>query len=510
MAFLLSDIKVHYPGVKALDGVTVEFREGEVHGVIGENGAGKSTLMGVLSGARRPTDGHIAIDGQETVFSKAADAVEQGIALVSQEGSLIPSFSGAENITLGHEFTRFGPMVDRARALAHAETMLARWFPGTWIDLARPCSDLPYADQKIIEILRALSSEPRILILDEPTATLPAREKQSLWALIRAISDAGVGVVLISHFMSEVLHLSDRITALRDGKLVTTTAAKGLSERDLVEMMFSREAHAGLAAAAHGDLPEEERSQIDLGEVVLSCKGWAGAGFHVEDLGIARGEIVGLIGLTGAGHFRFANSLFDPQAADTGRLTFLDRDASHRTCRQMMAAGAAFIPDHRMINALIGDWSIRENISLVSLRRLANSALRLVRPDLELQATRAAAANLNVKMFSVEQKVSELSGGNKQKVSIARWLCAGGERRLFIFVEPTEGVDIHSKAEIHRVIRRLAHRGASVFVASSDLLEVTALAHRIVPFVRGRAGRPIQSAEFSEQRLIDSIAGEVA
>lgn len=510
MAILLSDIRVHYPGVKALDGVTVEFREGEVHGVIGENGAGKSTLMGVLSGSKRPTHGSITVDGQETAFAKAADAVEKGIALVSQEGSLIPSFSAAENITLGHEFTRFRAVVDRTRALAHAKAMLARWFPGTRIDLARPCSELPYADQKIVEILRALSSEPRILILDEPTATLPAREKQSLWTLIRAISDAGVGVVLISHFMSEVLHLSDRITALRDGRLVTTTASEGLTERHLVEMMFSREAHADLSAAAHGDLPEDERSRVDSGQVVLSCRNWSGPTFKVDELDIARGEIVGLIGLTGAGHFQFANSLFDPQVADGGRLTFLNSDASRANCRRMMAAGAAFIPDHRMINALIGDWSIRENMSLVSLRRLANTALRLVRPDLEQRATREAATDLNVKMSSVEQKVSELSGGNKQKVSIARWLCSGVERRLFIFVEPTEGVDIHSKAEIHRVIRRLAHRGASVFVASSDLLEVTTLAHRIVPFVRGRAGQPIHGTDFSEQRLIDSIAGEAA
>ncbi len=509
MAILLSDIKVHYPGVKALDGVTVEFREGEVHGVIGENGAGKSTLMSVLSGYKRPTHGHISIDGQETAFAKAADAVGKGIALVSQEGSLIPSFSGAENITLGHEFTRFGQIVDGTRALAHAGAMLARWFPGTRIDLSCPCSDLPYADQKIIEILRALSSEPRILILDEPTATLPAREKQSLWALIRAISDAGVGVVLISHFMSEVLHLSDRITALRDGRLVTTTAAAGRSERDLVEMMFSREVHDSLETA-QDSLPEDELTHIDPDSIVLSCKGWRSPEFEVDEFQIAKGEIVGLIGLTGAGHFRFAGSLFDPRIARQGKLTFFDRDVSRNTCRQMMFAGAAFIPDHRMINALIADWSIRENTSLISLRRLANTVLRFVRPDLEAQATREAAANLNVKMSSVEQKVSELSGGNKQKVSIARWLCSGVERKLFIFVEPTEGVDIHSKAEIHRVIRRLASQGAAVFVASSDLPEVTGLAHRIVPFVQGRAGKPIRRADFNEQRMIDSIAGEVA
>lgn len=508
MAILLSDIKVHYPGVKALDGVTVEFREGIVHGVIGENGAGKSTLMKILSGAKRPTEGHIAVDGKIVHFSKPADAVSHGIAMVSQEGSLIPSFTAAENITLGHEFTKMGRIVDTAKAISHSQALLKQWFPDTLIDFDKPCSEMAYADQKVVEILRALSSNPRILILDEPTATLPSREKQSLWALIRSISNAGVGVVLISHFMSEVLELSDHITALRDGRLVRTTRAAGLSERDLVEMMFSREIHEQMASTSR--LPDSENNQIDQGDIILSCNDWTGLNFKIDELEIARGEIIGLIGLTGAGHSEFARSLFDPKKAQAGHMIFLGSDMSNASCRKMMSSGMAYIPDHRMINALIGDWSIRENTSLVSLPKLAVSALRLIRPNQEIKATEEAAANLNVKMSSVEQKVHELSGGNKQKISIARWLCPKVERQLFIFVEPTEGVDIHSKAEIHRVIRSLAHNGAAVFVASSDLMEVMALAHRIVPFVSGMGGESIQNADISEDRLIDSITGEAA
>ena len=509
MSVTLKAIKVYYPGVKALDGVSITVREGEVHGIIGENGAGKSTLMNVLSGSVSPTSGTIERDGRTLVFSKPGDAVAEGISLVSQEGSLVSHLTGAENICLGFEPTRFGLVIRRRAVRQIAERAREAWFPDTSIDLGVPVEELPYASQKIVEVLRALHSRPKVLILDEPTATLPAREKASLSALIRKLSAQGTAVVLISHFLSEVLALTDHITALQDGRVVQSLPNKDLIERDLVGLMFNRGglprtgADASALRAANDGEP--------LGRPLVEVRDWRGADFEVGGMTVRAGEVVGLIGLTGAGHFSFAASLYQPRLATAGSLRIDGEDCAGASVRDSRRRGIAFVPDHRMTNALIGDWTIRENLSLINIDNVSLPGLGIVRTPQERGQARTVAQRLGTRCSSVEQAVSQLSGGNKQKVSIGRWLYAAAKpTRLIIFVEPTEGVDIGAKHEIHKLIRELARGGAAVVLASSDLLEIEAVVDRVVPFARGRANNDIPRSRFSESTFVNAIAGLAA
>ncbi|WAJ29688.1 sugar ABC transporter ATP-binding protein [Antarcticirhabdus aurantiaca] len=501
MAIVLSNIVMDYPGTRALDRVSVDFRDDEVHGLIGENGAGKTTLVSILGGSRAFTDGRMTLDGEELRLAGAGDALARGIAHVSQEGSLVPGLTGAENILLGAEPKRLGAVVDRRGLKRQARELLARWFPDVSIDLDAPVETLPYADQKIVEIVRALRGRVRILILDEPTATLPAREKERLWAIVRRLPKQGVGVVLISHFLSEILALSDRITVLRDGRLVETFPADGADEARLVSLMLQR----GQAASAR----EAPREAIDAAAPpVVEVSDWQTTEAGAEHFAVRPGEIVGLIGLTGSGHFAFARSLYDAPDRVGGRLRFLGEPVAEVSAAAMRRRGVAFVPDHRMIHSLVGDWSVRENLAMVHPDAGALSGLGVLSPARETREARRVMERLAVKASSPEQVVAELSGGNKQKISIGKWLYgAEGRYRLMIFVEPTEGVDIGAKREIHQLLRDLARDGCAVVVASSDLIEIADLATRVVSFAGGHAIGELHWPNFSEQSFIAAMAG---
>ncbi len=503
MAIELDDIIVDYPGTRALDRVSVAFRTDEVHGLIGENGAGKTTLVSILGGGRLPTEGRMRLDGAEVRLASPGDALARGIAHVSQEGSLVPGLTGAQNILLGDEPRRFGIVVRRAALQARAQAMLARWFPDLSIDLDRPVETLPYADQKIIEIVRALRGDIRILILDEPTATLPAREKERLWTIIRRLPAQGVGVVLISHFLSEILALSDRITVLRDGRLIRTFPAAGATEAELTALMLQR-GHGPAEAGA------DRRRQRRPGERVVEVSGWRIPEAEVGAFHIRAGEIVGLIGLTGSGQFAIARSLYDAPELQAGTLRLGGAAVPRVTAHEMRRRGVAFIPDHRMIHALIGDWSAREHLAMVHPE--AGAVLPgILSPRRETAGARTVMARLSVKASSPEQAVGELSGGNKQKISIGKWLYgASGRYRLMIFVEPTEGVDIGAKREIHDLLRGLADDGTAILVASSDLIEIADLATRVVSFVNGQALGDLEWPNFSEQSFIAAMSGAAA
>ena len=491
-----------YPGTVALSHVDVSFRFDEVHAVIGENGAGKTTLVSILGGSNTPTEGTITVDGQSVALATPAAALARGIAQVSQEGSLVAHLTGAENILLGAEPTAGRVLVRRGETIRQAEQLRRRWFPHTAVDLGVPVETLAFADQKVIEILRALRAAARLLILDEPTATLPAREKEDLWKLIRSLPAQGVGIVLISHFLSEVLELSDRITVLRDGRKVASLQRGEADEHALVGHMLQRE--IGAPDAANASVSAER----GRGEAVLELSGWQMATASVADLAVHRGEILGLIGLTGAGHFECAGSLFDQAGVNAGTLRFEGREARLGGPRRNLRRGIAMVPDHRMINSLIGEWTVRENLAFAHAHASSigrSGVLSLPRERVEAQRVGTA---MTVRAHSVEQRVSELSGGNKQKVSIGKWLYGRKEPyRVLVFAEPTEGVDVGAKFEIHSLMRRLADEGAAIVVASSDLLEVMSVADRVVPFVSGRSGAPIEAADFSEAGFIRAISG---
>lgn len=501
MAVSLSQIVMSYPGTLALDQVSAEFRFDEVHGLIGENGAGKTTLVSILGGSKSPTSGNITIDGTEVRLASAGDALRKGIAHVSQEGSLVPGLTGAQNILLGDEPRMGLGVIDKKKLVSRANALLKRWFPQVSIDLDEQVDMLPMADQKIIEIVRALRGNVRLLILDEPTATLPAREKESLWEIIKTLPQQGVGIVLISHFLSEIKALSDRITVLRDGRHIATLEAEDSSEAQLIDLMLQR---SGSSEAVE----QEAQHGRDLGPVVLEVSDWQAGGVVADNFVIRAGEIVGLIGLTGAGHFGFARSLYAASGVTSGKLFFQGEVVNKVDAGTMQNKGVALVPDHRMENALIGDWDVRENLAMVHPTHStfgSTGILSMRREALEADRTMQL---MNVKAHSHRQFVKDLSGGNKQKVSIGKWLYGADEHyRLMIFIEPTEGVDIGAKREIHAQMRRLAEKGIAILVTSSDLLEIADVADRVIPFVNGKPGPQIERGAFSEAKFIAATAG---
>lgn len=506
MSIVLDSITKQWPGTLALNGVSIEVVEGKVHGIIGENGAGKTTLVSILSGAVKPTSGTLKIGGRAVVFENPVAAVTHGVSLVSQEGNLVPHLTGAENICLGFEPVRSRFVIDRRGTQKQAEALANRYFPDTRIALHRRVDELPYADQKVIEILRALYSRPKVLILDEPTATLPAKEKQSLWELIRQLSETGMAIVLISHFLQEVIDLSDEITVLQDGRKVGHLRAdtNDVTEHQLIDLMLNR----GKGATPIGESRSRTRMPPPDAEIVVDVDSWQGARFHVGELQIRRGEVVGLIGLTGSGHFEFAQSLFEPRTGYAGSYRFRGANAQRSSVRDMKRRGAALIPDHRMINAMVGEWSVRENMSMAGIDDISVRPLGLIRVAKERLEAQRQIKSLNIKTSSCETPIVELSGGNKQKVSVAKWQYASeGKYRLFVFLEPTEGVDVGAKQEIHDLIVSLADKGAAVVVASSDLLEIAEISDRVIAFRNGRDAERIDRSDFSEHLFINAIAG---
>ncbi len=499
MDIQLEDIVVQFPGTRALDGVCVDFRTDEVHGLIGENGAGKSTLVNVLGGSIVPTAGQVLAGGRAVRLFSPHDALGHGIAHVSQEGSLVPALSGAENILLGDEPRIAGLVIRRSELVRRAQVLLSRWFPGVPIDLSRPVGDLPMADRKVVEIVRALRGEPKIVILDEPTATLPAREKTLLVDIVRSLPRRGVGVVLISHFLSEIKALSDRITVLRDGRRICTEASAALAEEQLVDLMLRRSGGV--------ERRSERGGRRGFGPPVLAVRNWQAGAVHVPGFELAAGEIVGLIGLTGAGHFGFARSLHNPAGVRCESLQVGGRSVEPGPPRRMQAAGIALVPDHRMEYALIGEWTLRENLSMVHTEHGSVGA-GVLSPRREEQEARRVMRLLNVKAHSSGQRLRELSGGNKQKISIGKWIYGAADRyRVAIFIEPTEGVDIGAKAEIHSEMRRLAAQGVGLLVASSDLQEIETVADRVIPFVDRRPGPQIDMPDFGEAAFIAAMSG---
>ena len=511
MAVVLRDISVVFPGTRALDGVTVVVEAGETHAIVGENGAGKSTLVKVLSGLQAPTSGAVEIGGNPVIFSGPSSALAAGIALVSQEGSLVPSLSGAENIFLGHERRRGGLVIDQADLSRRANALRQQHFPDTSINLDCPVQELPHASQKIIEILRALSRAAKVLILDEPTASLPARDREQLVRVIRELARGGLALILISHFLGEVLDLADRITVLRDGRQVATLGRGEAREENLVELMLSR---------TLTKVEQERRPAPDLTAAGrpqpaprLAVMGWSGPGFGPVDLSVQPGEILGLVGLSGAGQVPFVESLYGAVSTKAGRLELDGRVQKVSTPRAARAAGIGLVPDTRMTKALVASWTVRENLSVLHLRQGAAliNALPLISSRRERQAAAQQMRRLQIKAHSSDQLVSELSGGNKQKVSIGRWLFGRDETapsayRVMIFVEPTEGVDVGVKAEIHRLIRDLASSGVGVLVVSADLLEIEALADRVAAFGGGRVTGFLERADFSEAAFVRQMS----
>ena len=485
-----------FPGVVALDRVDFAVRRGEIHSLIGQNGAGKSTLMNILAGVYTADEGQILIDGRPVTIGHPREALRLGIGTVYQELSLLPNLTVADNIFLGREPGN-GFVIDEGEVVARARAVLAQ-LGGEPIPVDARAGALSLAQQQLVEIAKVLSHEPRILVLDEPTAPLVQEDSERLFAILAGLKERGLAVVFISHRFKEIVQHCDRGTILRNGKLVQTLDLVGVTEQRLAESMIGQHL-AGFYRHDAGDAPPPTT------EPLLSVSGLS-VGDKVKDVDfeLRRGEIVGVTGLLGAGQNELARALFGvvPGVAGTvrrdGRPVRIDSPAA------AIRHGVCLLTEHRKQEGLFLDLSVKENMTLPSLAAFRR-ALLFVDNRRERRATRSFVDKLKIVVRSTGARVRTLSGGNQQKAILARWLMR--DLDVLVFIEPTRGVDVGAKAEIYQDLDRLARAGKGIVVVSTELPEVLGVADRIFVMVDGRLRRVVARAEASEELLLSAIQG---
>ena len=478
-----------FPGVRALDRVSFDLLPGEVHALVGENGAGKSTLMHILGGVHQPDSGSIALDGKPMNFPDTHAAARAGVSIVFQELSLSDNLSIAENVFANSQPVGALNMIDWRELRRRTREILAQF---EWeIDPATPVGTLPTAKQQVVEIMKAVARKPRVLVLDEPTSSLTAAETRVLFGNIHAMKKQGLAIIYISHHLSEIFDLADRVTVLRDGRHVETCPVSGVTEDDLVRKMVGRE-----LADVYGT------RATPIGEVRFRLKG-EGTSFSVS-----AGEIVGFAGLAGAGRTELARAIFGAEPVESGTFGMtLDGEAlTIRSPEDAIAAGIAYLSEDRKGDGLFLDMSVRENCVAPSLREFAGG-IGLMNDSAAADRAEADCDRFGIATPSTAQQVGFLSGGNQQKVLLAMWF--GIKPRLLIADEPTRGVDVGAKCEIYRLLRELAAEGVAIIVVSSDLPEVLGLSDRVLVMRGGRIAGEFAREEATEEKIIACAAGVV-
>ena len=489
----LRGISKRFAATQALDAVSLDLLPGEVHALVGENGAGKSTLVKIMAGVHQPDTGSILLDGEPTQIHGPAHARSLGIAVVHQEPRLFPDLTVAENVFIGH--APAGPVgtIDwgATRSAAHA---LFRELD-VQFDVGAPVRGLSMADQQLIEIAKSLSVDARVLILDEPTASLSAHEVERLFTIVRRLRDRGVSILFVSHRLDEVFDLCDRATVFRDGKHVITTRTSELTTADLVRHMVGR---------AVSLFPKVE---TPIGDILLEVRGLTRQGVF-RDIGfsVRSGEIVGFAGLVGAGRTEIARVLFGIDQRDAGEIVLGGRAVDFADPSAAMDAGIAYLPEDRHQEGLVLDFTIAQNVTLPILPRLFPRLL--IRASTERRVAHDYTEQFNVRMVGVDQLVGALSGGNQQKVVLAKWLAS--RPTVLILDEPTRGIDIGAKVEVHRIISELAASGLGIILISSDLPEVLAMSDRILVLHEGRLTAEIPRQQATEERVMFAATGSAA
>jgi ribose transport system ATP-binding protein len=470
LALEMQDISKSFPGVRALDGVNFDCGAGEVHAICGENGAGKSTLFKVLGGVYRPDSGTIKVNGREVSFAHPAQSRRAGVSIIHQELSLLPHRSVAQNVFLGLEPIRRG-VLDRRAMRAGTARLLQRL--SSTIDPDIRAGELSIAEQQIVEIAKALAVDARILVMDEPTAALDEVDAQRLLALVRKLRLEGVAIVYISHRMVEIAAVADRITVMKDGRKVETAAAADLPTDRIVRLMVGR------------DLADfyPPRSEKPPGRPLLVVAGGGNDRLADIDLTVRSGEIVGVAGLEGSGKTALARAIFGDRPLERGTLTVGGKRLVLKSPSAAISEGIGFLPDDRKREGLALRQSVRDNM-LLTLRAFARSLAPAAGGEMTNLAADARLRQLDVRAVSFGEEVVQLSGGNQQKVIIARWLACNPD--VLIFCEPTRGVDVAAKAAIYKIIRDLSSRGRGILLVSSDLPEIIGVSDRIVVMREGR------------------------
>jgi ribose transport system ATP-binding protein len=484
----LRNISKEFPGVLAVDEVDLDILSGEVHVVAGENGAGKSTLMKLLSQVERPSAGEIELSGAPVEFHGPRHAQNLGVAMVYQEFALAPDLSVAENLFMGREPGRFG-FVNRRAETSEAGELLER--VGLDLSPTRPVAGLTVAEQQRVEIAKALAIEAKVMILDEPTATLTEREIEELFGVIRSLTDEGIAVLYISHRLDEIFRIADRVTVMRDGKVVDTVPAGELDENKLVRMMVGREIT---------DLyPKHE---VEIKDVVLRATGIC-RGNVLKDCSfeMREGEILGFAGLVGAGRTELARAVFGADRIESGSIELDGREVAVGTPQRAIEAGIGYLTEDRKGEGLALQLGVDKNITLANLP----ASFGFIDLGAERRVVQRQRERLDIRTPSIRRAVRMLSGGNQQKVVVARWLET--KARILFFDEPTRGVDVGSKAEIFQLIGGLAEEGRAIVLISSYLPELLNMCDRILVMREGSVSGEISRNEFSEERVIALATG---
>ncbi len=485
----LRQLSKRYPGVTALKPFDLSFREGEVHALLGENGAGKSTLIKLVTGAVRADSGAVVLDGEDLTGLDPAGTLARGIAAIYQEFALFPDLTVAENVFFGRQKTRNGLIARRAME-AEAARILAEL--GTDISPGALARDLSVGHQQMVELARSVSRNARVLIMDEPTAPLTNREVGFLYEVIARLKARGVTIIYISHRLKEIFDLCDRVTVLRDGDLVATQETSATTEGELVRMMVGRTVERNHPAAT-----------ARAGEVLLEVRSLRSARVHDVSLSVRAGEILGLAGLVGAGRTETARLIFGADPRDAGDILVGGRTARIKSPRDAIAAGIGLIPEDRKRQGVLLNQSVTFNTVFAALARVSPGLFADARA--EQAAAKRLCDQLQIRTPGLGQLVSRLSGGNQQKVVLAKWLLT--ESRVLIFDEPTRGIDVGAKEEIYALMRRLSDRGAAIIMISSEMPELLGMSDRILVIAQGRIAGELSKDQFDQELVLRMASG---
>jgi len=491
----LQDVSKAYGGVRALRGVSFDLRPGEIHALVGENGAGKSTLVRILTGAVGADSGTVEIEGRRVEHADPVAMRALGVAPIYQQPALLPDLTVAENVAMGLE--RGGPWrrIDWSGRRERARQLLAR--VGAAIDVDAPAHGLRMAEQQLVEVARALGADARILLMDEPTAALTDREAERLFELMRGLRAHGVGVVYISHRLEEVTSLADRVSVLRDGELVATREMAEVDRSELIRLMVGREIQAIFP-----------KRTVPRGDVVLAAEGLGcrASGIHGVSFDVRAGEIVGFAGLVGAGRTELARVLFGLTPADEGVIRLRGSAVRITAPAEAVRLGLAYLPEDRRRHGVIAEMSIAANTTLAALRAISRAGF------LDFAAEREIATSylhrFAIKAPSIDAAVATLSGGNQQKVALARWLAT--RPSVLVLDEPTQGVDVGAKAEIHGLIVDLAAQGLAILLISSELPEILGMSDRVVVMRAGTIAGSLDGSAATPEEIMTLALGHPA
>jgi len=478
-------ITKRFPGVTALDRVDFELEKGEVHVLLGENGAGKSTLIKMLSGAYQPDEGEILVDGEKVEISSAMDAQALGISTIYQEFNLVPQLTVAENILLGRQPRRFG-VVNGSKMRKDARELLERI--KVRVNADARVEDLGVAQRQMVEIAKALSLDARILIMDEPTASLSGQEVGRLFEIIHGLQEDEVGVIFISHHLEEVTEIGDRVTVLRDGEYVDRVPAS-TDHSDFVRLMVGR------------DIEDQfPRRKPEIGDVLLEVKNLSQEGV-LEDISfeLRAGEVVGIAGIVGAGRTELAEAIFGSEPADSGEVWVRGETLRPGHPREAKDRGIGFITEDRQGEGIVQPLSVSENLGLAALGD--NSSLGLVNRRKQRQQAEKMIGDLNIRTPGPEQEIRYLSGGNQQKVVIGKWLL--NNSKILIMDEPTRGIDVGAKVEIYELINDLTENGAGILMISSELPEVLGMSDRVLVMSQGHITGELLAEEATQENVME-------